>query len=876
MKEIQSYPEEIGASAHSVDEQRAQADFMTLLNDILRAALEAEDMSALLKVLVNRTGELFSAHECFITSWDAANEMTLPVVAYGSMSQTYHTIPVQPGQRTLTSSVLQAGHALVVEDTTNSPYFDPDVIAPFPDIRSALGLPLISGERKLGAVILGFDKFHHFTEDEISHAELAAKQISLAMTKVLLLEEARQRVNELAGLHAISKSFSLHGDTCQTYGLLSKNLAELIGARMCVIGLYDPINDEICAQLPGFGLSDEMAAFHYPADLGTRVWDLGKKGVLRANTPSEIPPEFVPLARSFGVESILVAPLWGGKHDLIGMIYAANKPAGFSDAYVHLMNVFADQVAVVIQNTHLLADERRRAEELAVLYTIAEAATEANDENELIARATRLIGEKLYPDNFGVLLLDEAAGELFLHSSYFIGERDDPIRVPLGVGITGTVARSGRARRVADVSRAPEYLNVDLRTRSELCLPLKTGERVIGVINAESRELNAFTQADEDLLTIMAGQLASAIDRLRHAAAEYQWATQMSRTNALINVLAQVATRVSAVPDPQSVMTTLGHELKRLGLTCLIALHVPDAPDEVNIRYTSADPKVVKLLERAANLKMPDFRVPTERFLLHITQPDQPSLVRDPPRSMADFLFGFPKPLLERMMKSLEMDENIIICHLPLIAADQMIGFIWLWGKSLREGDLPTMSVFASQVAIAIQNAELFTESQRLATTDGLTGVYNRRHFFALAQAEFNRAHRYKRPLSALFLDFDDFKQINDQYGHPVGDKVLRAAIDLCREQLRDIDIIGRYGGDEFIVLLTETEQKAVCVVAERLCQAVSEMRVPIHKGSIQITMSVGLAGMDENTPDLDTLIARADQAAYAAKEAGGNRVAVK
>ena len=180
----------------------------------------------------------------------------------------------------------------------------------------------------------------------------------------------------------------------------------------------------------------------------------------------------------------------------------------------------------VVANTDITERKRaeealwRQLEELRVINAVATAGAEATDVDELIERATQIIGETFYPDNFGLMLLDEAKKVLRHHPSYRPWEGNRDILMPLGKGITGQVALDGKPRRISDVAREPAYVDIDHRTRSELCVPLKAGERLIGVINAENTQINAFTEADERLLTTLAGQLATAIDRLKAEAAE--------------------------------------------------------------------------------------------------------------------------------------------------------------------------------------------------------------------------------------------------------------------------------------------------------------------------------------------------------------------
>ncbi|MCI0478412.1 MAG: GGDEF domain-containing protein, partial [Anaerolineales bacterium] len=135
------------------------------------------------------------------------------------------------------------------------------------------------------------------------------------------------------------------------------------------------------------------------------------------------------------------------------------------------------------------------------------------------------------------------------------------------------------------------------------------------------------------------------------------------------------------------------------------------------------------------------------------------------------------------------------------------------------------------------------------------------------------RAIRYQRPLAAMMLDIDQFKQVNDTYGHLAGDRVLRVLADCCRESIRTLDIAGRYGGEEFFLLLPETDLVEAVMMAERLRRAVEQMQVQFGHSQISFTISLGVTAMAPDISNLATLIERADQAQYLAKQAGRNRV---
>lgn len=192
---------------------------------------------------------------------------------------------------------------------------------------------------------------------------------------------------------------------------------------------------------------------------------------------------------------------------------------------------------------------------------------------------------------------------------------------------------------------------------------------------------------------------------------------------------------------------------------------------------------------------------------------------------------------------------------------------------SEQERDI--VSAFLTQALVAIDNARLFAELQNLATTDTLTRVHNRRYFFELAELEFARSKRYGRDVSLILFDADNFKSINDNYGREIGDRVLKIIANCCRNSLRHFDVVGRYGGEDFIIMLPETPMNIAADVADRLRKSIESVRVDTHKGEISVTVSVGVAVATESTPDLPALINRADMALYEAKRAGRNKVVV-
>jgi diguanylate cyclase (GGDEF)-like protein len=169
---------------------------------------------------------------------------------------------------------------------------------------------------------------------------------------------------------------------------------------------------------------------------------------------------------------------------------------------------------------------------------------------------------------------------------------------------------------------------------------------------------------------------------------------------------------------------------------------------------------------------------------------------------------------------------------------------------------------------------QLTADLEILATTDGLTSLLNRRHFESLARAEWARFQRYGRPLSLLVLDIDKFKSVNDRFGHDTGDLVIKAVAHICKSTKRQPDVLARIGGEEFAMLLPETDEDAAGIAAERLRTSVQEHPLTLPDGAtLQVTISIGLAGAALSMASFEVLLKRADEALYEAKRTGRNKV---
>jgi len=210
---------------------------------------------------------------------------------------------------------------------------------------------------------------------------------------------------------------------------------------------------------------------------------------------------------------------------------------------------------------------------------------------------------------------------------------------------------------------------------------------------------------------------------------------------------------------------------------------------------------------------------------------------------------------------------------LPLTIKNRAAGYLIAGGIPPREID--KFQILGQQLLIGIKRSYFYNKVQELAITDSLTQAYTRRYFLEKLDVEIKRSEKFKYSFAFLMLDIDHFKEQNDRYGHLVGDAILRDAVKMLKDSIRQIDFIGRYGGEELSIVLTETGRATAKIVAERIRESLSSKPLNIYDESLQVTVSVGVSVYPEDGQRPKELIEKADRALYAAKEQGRNKVCV-
>ncbi len=378
-------------------------------------------------------------------------------------------------------------------------------------IYSILVVPIFAGQEWWG--FIGFDECTN--QRDWSPAEMDALRTAAGILGAAILSSRNKQVRQ-ATLE-ISEAAHSAQTLDEIFYAIHTAISQLMPADNFYIALYDE--------------DDDLLSFPYFVDQFDEPTAPGRPGnglteyVLRTGQPLLASPEvFTRLVMQGEVKEIgspsidwLGVPLKADEKT-VGVLVVQSYTEGirFSETDKDILMFVSTQVAMAIERKRAENALQRQLKELTVLHNLALAGTNAASENDLIEQVTDIIGNTFFPDNFGLLLLDESAQVLRFHPSYreitpeFLG-----YTIPIGSGITGRVAATGQPIRITNATTSADYFGLFFTAKSELCVPIKLGERVIGVINAESAKINNFTEDDQRLLVTLAGQIAISIERRR-------------------------------------------------------------------------------------------------------------------------------------------------------------------------------------------------------------------------------------------------------------------------------------------------------------------------------------------------------------------------
>jgi diguanylate cyclase (GGDEF)-like protein len=546
-----------------------------------------------------------------------------------------------------------------------------------------------------------------------------------------------------------------------------------------------------------------------------------------------------------GVRRLTAVNLQTRENNFGVVLFPHVERRAFGTSGPHLMVGLALQLGLTLENYAVTHDAHRRTKEYVLLTEIGKAISSRLDHDEILRTIHVELGQIFDTSHFYIAFqqADEIRFELEVRDGRALPKRTRELRN----AFTEYVIRTGEPLLIrADLEAARRRLGIThVPKRPAKCLiaaPIFLGNRPAGVMVAMSPEREfTFEQRDLDVLVTAAGQVSVAVENARLFAEEQR----RSRQLAFLNNISRTA--ISS-DDPVHMLSQIASEIQRNFNFDHIGIGLLDyGTKEIEIKA-----------EAGATAHATGKRIPLGTGILgRVARTGERALVQN---------------ALPGNLTGILPDSRAVLC-IPITYGETLLGVLNVESRSenaFTPQDVLILNTLADLLATALHNAFVFQKLQQQSITDGLTGIKTRRFFWEALSAEWKRASRSGRPFSVVLIDLDKFKQVNDGMGHFEGDLVLARVGRLLEQKSRQSNVVARYGGDEFIVLMPETGAEQAAVLAERLRQwLASDPMLAEH----HITGSFGVASFPMHGFAIEDIIRVADAGMYVSKRSGGNSV---
>jgi two-component system cell cycle response regulator len=563
-------------------------------------------------------------------------------------------------------------------------------------------------------------------------------------------------------------------------------------------------------------------------------------------------------------EALLLSAMDGGL-SLGAILPRAILPLLF--AGLHRAVTAGEVLRVHRSSAEALAGERARVREESRLFRLAGApSTETTrDDERVVASSMAEVHDALYH------LLELLQRTLGLHTCVLLWRDDDgrSLRIvelatdsddiaegalALHSGAVGAVAGRGLPTHLPSLKPGYDglsYYRGPARVGAFLGVPVREGETLRGALCADRREAVPFTAAEQAVLEDATRQVLRTLDNERVF-------LQLERSKREQGHLFRASEALGAALTEADVIDAAVAAADALAPHDLVAITAfADGTHRVR-RAVGSGAGALDGLTFGHNHSLVAMAVETRHYLPYRGE-------FDPSRQVV-FTPQVPLPLMRSLLV------------LPLVVGEEARGALVLAAERSNAFDAalrPTVQVLANQLAVALSNADAVRRLEAMATTDGLTGCLNKRAFLDDLEGKLRSAQRFDRELALLVTDIDHFKNVNDTYGHAVGDVVIKELGAMLMRNKRDTDSVARFGGEEFCVLCEGTDEEGAVILAERIREELEQTVFQTEIGPLAVTCSIGIATFPKRAADGQALFEQADRALYAAKRSGRNRVCV-
>lgn len=629
----------------------------------------------------------------------------------------------------------------------------------------------------------------------------------------------------------------------ENYDAVARSAAAAVGAETCHLALYDAETDELIARRPSYGAAARsIPQYRFPisqAPASAHVVRTGEPYL--CNDPGN-DPLYDASVKERGVHAVLTVPVRHGGQ-VLGLLYALNKPGGFTADDVRALTAIASAAAVTIENVRLYVEERDRRVLSESLREVSRALVGTLSEQAALSTVLDQMWRVIHYQAAVAVVLD---GRVLRVAASRGGDPEGE----MSLDQAGDLRAAFLGRKTTVLTDAATHLpRLGLRglTGRAVGAPLLAPDEVRGAIvvvfdadhvagPGDERVVSAF--AEHAALFLEAGALLRKERQARARATSVARITRMAASRHEPESLLQaVAPELMAASGADRVILYL--KLPRATALTAVAWAGTSAEEEEKVAAQSLEP--------ASSLMAPLMK-------------GQPVLFQDEAQPPPVHVHPFA--------------EAASLLIVPLAVRDQLLGAVSLVSTGRFEhfdgAAIEFLGDVAQQVALGVENARLFLALSQMASTDELTQLANRRRFTEALRRELGRARRTGLPLSLIIVDVDHLKKVNDTFGHPSGDAAIRHVAAALKEGRRDTDVVARFGGEEFALLLPGTDHVGATKAAERVRVRLSSTLLDTVG---QVTASMGVATWPQDGATEERLVWVADQRLYSAKEGGRNRV---
>jgi len=733
-----------------------------------------------------------------------------------------------------------------------------------PESRSEIVAPIPGERRAWGVLVVASEMADGLTDADLPTAASLAGVVGSLVARAQLLDETSEQVHRLEALHRVAGDIGSKLDVDQILAGIVDHAMVLFAAERAAVFLRRPDGTIVAEVARGLSAAYVASVREFP------VGSLPDAAMAARAPMFAIHYADHPLGAAMraaviqeGFDTMCAAPFFDGDN-LLGLLCVYHDRAHqWTPDELETIGAFAAQSSVAIKTAQNYAQMATWAAQLQSIQALGSRLNRLGTAEEIGSAIALQLRDLIDYHNVRVYRIRD--GELIpvaFHGQvgeYSI-ETGDMLRVPVGTGITGWVAVHGVAQILPDASKDPRATTIpgtdeDL-DESMLLAPMTFDDQVLGVVVLSKLGLHQFDEDDLRLLVIYASLAAQAManadttSRLREQSAALE--RQLRSQRALLLITESILTTL----DPGAILDQVTDRLAGLVRYDNIWVEVIDS--------ASGLLKPITARGVHADLFMQPWVAGETGIGPWVVEHNEPVLIQDERND----------PRVNQFRENEPLDGSLIV--VPLRDRAGAHGVLTLErlgpGDVYSEDEFELVKLFAAQVSIALQNAEVYRRVEIRARSDDLTGLLNHGTF----QEVLAQRVRAGEPFSLIMLDLDDFRTVNNTLGHQAGDRLLRAIADSLERAGRDSDHVFRYGGDEFTYLLPATEGAGALLVANRVRAAVSDVgRDPRWADSgAMISASVGVATFPADGDTAESVLLAADRACFVAKRTGRARIA--